>query len=135
MSSNSFHGKIPSSFGEMSYLTILELDDNKFSGEVPRELISNCTWLHDLRISNNNLCGQLFSSYCSLTNLWFLCIENNYFSGIVQFPLSYILQSLVISGNQFSGTLPVCFSNMIGLFVQTCLGLTLWERFHETCAT
>ncbi|KAK7294064.1 hypothetical protein RJT34_16947 [Clitoria ternatea] len=128
MSNNACHGSIPSSFGDMSHLMLLDLANNNFSGQVPRQWFSNCTALAFLGLSNNSLHGQLFPSYWNATSMRVLILDNNYFNGTIQDGL------LSSSDNKFSGEIPNWLSNL-----QQLIGLSMsgnnfeGEIPHDLC--
>ena len=51
LSHNHIEGNLPSSVGDLSNLNKLDLSYNNFSGEVPKELVGNCCFLHVLKLS------------------------------------------------------------------------------------
>ncbi|GMQ09022.1 hypothetical protein CsSME_00052525 [Camellia sinensis var. sinensis] len=111
LSRNAFEGGIPSSFGKMSSLDVLDLSTNNFSGEVPNRLVRNCITLGALKLSNNNFRGQIFSVDFNLTQLWTLQLNDNQFTRPITNVLSKLheLYFLDISNNYMSGSiLPSC---------------------------
>ncbi|XP_028056660.1 receptor-like protein 15 [Camellia sinensis] len=117
LSRNAFEGGIPSSFGKMSNLDVLDLSTNNFSGEVPNQLVRNCISLGALKLSNNNFCGQIFSVDFNLTQLWILQLNDNQFTGPVTNVLSKLheLYFLDISNNYMTGKIPSSMGNMTSL--------------------
>ncbi|KAI7979741.1 Receptor-like protein 13 [Camellia lanceoleosa] len=117
LSKNAFEGGIPSSFGKMSNLDVLDLSTNNFSGEVPNQLVRNCISLGALKLSNNNFRGQIFSVDFNLTHLWTLQLNDNQFTGPVTNVLSKLheLYFLDISNNYMSGKIPSSMGNMTSL--------------------
>jgi hypothetical protein len=67
LSSNHFSGVIPSSFGDLVNLEILDLSNNSFSGAIPPSL-TKMSALTQLQLSNNNLSGDLpsFAPYVNV---------------------------------------------------------------------
>ncbi|KAF5931568.1 hypothetical protein HYC85_027739 [Camellia sinensis] len=117
LSRNAFEGGIPSSFGKMSNLDVLDLSTNNFSGEVPNRLVRNCISLGALKLSNNNFRGQIFSVDFNLTHLWTLQLNDNQFTGPVTNVLFKLheLYFLDISNNYMSGKIPSSMGNMTSL--------------------
>ncbi|MFQ6666378.1 hypothetical protein Gotur_032745, partial [Gossypium turneri] len=68
MSKNCFNGRIPSSFGDMSSLQVLDLSNNQLSGEIPEQMAMGCSSLQVLALSNNILQGSIFSRNFNLTS-------------------------------------------------------------------
>ncbi|KAK6155749.1 hypothetical protein DH2020_009997 [Rehmannia glutinosa] len=100
LSCNSFSGVLPSSLGNMSYLTILDLHGNSFTGEVPSEL-GNLAQLEYLDVSGNMLDGEIPDDVCGLTNLLFLNLAENKLQGPI--PKTGICRNLTkasVSGNK-----------------------------------
>ncbi|CAJ1947866.1 unnamed protein product [Sphenostylis stenocarpa] len=58
LSSNIFSGSIPSSFGSLKNLEILDLSNNNFSGQIPDDLTKMIS-LTQLLLSNNPLSGEI----------------------------------------------------------------------------
>ncbi|XP_059652362.1 receptor-like protein 14 isoform X2 [Cornus florida] len=114
LSTNFFHGILPSSLCNMRYLEKLDLSHNKFSGEVPKELISGCINLSVLKLSSNKFHGQILSTNFNLTHLSELHLDDNQFWGILSNTISKSphLVVLDISNNYFSGMISSSISNM-----------------------
>ena len=75
LSHNHFEGNLPSLKGDLSNLWVLDLSFNNFYGEVPIELVANCTSCRILRVldlSFNNLdrkSTRLNSSHPSISRM------------------------------------------------------------------
>eukprot|EP00262_Sarcandra_glabra_P021607 TRINITY_DN9233_c0_g1_i1.p1 TRINITY_DN9233_c0_g1~~TRINITY_DN9233_c0_g1_i1.p1 ORF type:complete len:536 (+),score=67.55 TRINITY_DN9233_c0_g1_i1:108-1610(+) len=83
------------------------MSHNYFSGEIPKHLELGCISLIILKLSNNLLHGQIFSTNSNLTNLRYLYLDNNKFSGRIPYGLSDTSLALLdISKNNISGGLP-----------------------------
>lgn len=67
LSRNHFSGNIPTSFGDLVNLEVLDLSNNNFSGEIPQSL-TRMAALTQLQLSNNKLSGDLplFGSYVKI---------------------------------------------------------------------
>ncbi|MFQ6644315.1 hypothetical protein Gotur_018162, partial [Gossypium turneri] len=74
---NCFNGRIPSSFGDMSSLQVLDLSNNQLSGEIPEQMAMACSSLQVLALSNNILQGSIFSRNFNLTSLSELELNGN----------------------------------------------------------
>ncbi|KAF5931561.1 hypothetical protein HYC85_027732 [Camellia sinensis] len=117
LSRNAFEGGIPSSFGMMSELVVLDLSINNFLGEVPNQLIKNCRYLGILKLSNNNFCGQIFLVVTNLTRIWHLQLNDNQFTGPLTNVLSNLsnLNFLDISNKYMSGKITSSMDSMTSL--------------------
>ncbi len=79
MNNNSLTGPIPGEIGQTSLDTLI-LSVNQLSGPLPEE-IYNLTELRRLSISQNQLEGSISSNIANLTNLTFLALWDNPFTG------------------------------------------------------
>ncbi|XVF79490.1 hypothetical protein PTKIN_Ptkin14bG0227000 [Pterospermum kingtungense] len=80
LSSNSFEGEIPTTFGELSSLRGLNLSHNNLTGHIPLSL-QNLTQLEWLDLSSNKLGGQIPSELVDLTFLSFFNVSYNQLFG------------------------------------------------------
>ncbi|KAL4629127.1 hypothetical protein ACB092_05G286800 [Castanea dentata] len=116
LSDNSFTGSLPSSFGNMSLLDILDVSLNNFSGEVPKDLFVGCSMLSILVLSNNYFDGHLdWVPIFNLTELYILKINHNQFSGAMPNELPNfvnLLPILDVSNNKMSGRIPTWICNL-----------------------
>ncbi|KAF2295649.1 hypothetical protein GH714_033411 [Hevea brasiliensis] len=104
---------VPSSFGNMSSLEILDLSDNQLSGIIPELLAIGCFSLDTLILSNNNLQGHIFSEHFNLTKLWWLQLDGNNFSGRISNCLSTSSLSILdLRDNHLSGRIPGWIGNL-----------------------
>ncbi|KAF2589885.1 hypothetical protein F2Q70_00042107 [Brassica cretica] len=104
-SNNSFTGDIPLSLCNQSYIPILDLSHNNFSGSIPRCLF---TMVKDMDLRNNNLTGtlpEIFDKTCSMTTLDF---SHNQITGKLPRSLTNCvdLKVLNMEGNRIADTFP-----------------------------
>ncbi|OWM68291.1 hypothetical protein CDL15_Pgr004773 [Punica granatum] len=108
MSRNVIRGGIPSSLGDMRLLTLLDLSDNDFIGELPESFLRKGQHLEVLKLSENNLSGEILPRTANLTKLHALSLDSNKFTGAISPGLlnSPGLHFLDVSSNFLSGTVP-----------------------------
>ncbi|KAF8099627.1 hypothetical protein N665_0240s0002 [Sinapis alba] len=107
LSSNHFTGQISYSIGILSQLTSLHLSDNQFIGQIPSSL-GNLSHLASLDLSGNQFSGQIPSSLGKLPYLTNFQLFDNQFSNQIPSSVGNLshLTSLDFSQNQFSGQIP-----------------------------
>ncbi|PIN21427.1 Serine/threonine protein kinase [Handroanthus impetiginosus] len=134
---NELSGRIPNSLGELRFLESLNIAGNKFTSEsMELSFLTSLTYCRRLKlisIGSNSIIGYLpdsignFSSSLELldlsnsrtkgripeeigniTNLAFLYMDNNQFTGFVPFTIEGLknLQVLSLKGNKLSGPIP-----------------------------
>ncbi|KAL1216778.1 Receptor-like protein 15 [Cardamine amara subsp. amara] len=137
LANNGFQGNVPSSLGNMKSIEYLDISDNKFHGKLPRSFLKGCYLLRMLKMSNNNLSGEIFLESAnfpvifslsmdnnqftgkigqglqSWRSLWWLDISNNNLTGVIpswigQLPL---LSALLLSNNSLEGEIPISLFN------------------------
>ncbi|XP_028778477.1 receptor-like protein 31 [Neltuma alba] len=101
---NSVSGELPSISSQLLHL---DLKNNFLAGQLPPSLPSLPSSLRYLSLSNNRMWGPL-SGLAPLTELTFLDLGMNQFSGPVPDPLFFIptLSSLFLQRNNLSGGIP-----------------------------
>ncbi|KAI5065878.1 hypothetical protein GOP47_0018502 [Adiantum capillus-veneris] len=101
-------GTLPSSIGDLTNLTNLDLSSNaKLGGSLPTE-ISNLKNLQRLFIQFCNLSGQIPTVIGNLTSLSYLGLTQNSLSGTLPDTIGFLsnLFWLDVSSNQLTGALP-----------------------------
>ena len=86
LQSNQLAGTIPTSLGALNNLTWLGLSGNSLSGSIPPSL-GDMTNLESLVLNHNNLSGSIPSSLGALINLTFLTLDHNQLTGFIPAPL------------------------------------------------
>ncbi|XP_008234489.2 PREDICTED: probable LRR receptor-like serine/threonine-protein kinase At3g47570 [Prunus mume] len=119
---NHFTGSIPSSISNATSLVAFEVSNNKLTGQVP-----NLERLHNLvnfNIQFNHLgSGQqgdlrFVSDLCNATRLWRLIISSNNFGGTLPASianLSTTLEVLIVQRNKLHGSIPAGIGNLVNL--------------------
>ncbi|KAL7218718.1 hypothetical protein ACSBR2_011901 [Camellia fascicularis] len=79
-SSNKFKGEIPESIGKLKRLQLLKLSNNDLSGEIS-SCLGNPIKLESLDFSQNMLSGEIPQNLAFLTFLGFLNVSNNHLIG------------------------------------------------------
>ncbi|KAI3840119.1 hypothetical protein MKX03_003575 [Papaver bracteatum] len=106
-------GTISPHIGNLSFLRVLSLYDNKFRGEIPQE-VGRLSRLQALLVPNNTLTGKIPRNISSCKNLESLVISNNDLVGGIPTELGSLskLRDLLLSSNHLKGTIPASLSNL-----------------------
>ncbi|KAL4291277.1 hypothetical protein GQ457_14G025410 [Hibiscus cannabinus] len=117
LSNNKFEGAIPSSLRNCKSLQSLDLSQNKLNGRVPHQLFGAFQGLFHLNLSHNSFTGSLPSDLSNLKNLVELYVDNNNFVGEVPMTLGECLElrTIFMQNNSFNGTIPQSFSSLKSL--------------------
>jgi Leucine-rich repeat (LRR) protein len=117
MWNNRFSGKIPTDIGKLHRLQSMLLHINNLSGNIPHSL-GNLSMLLKLSLRHNNIHGSIPSSLRNCQSLLFLSLFENNLSGTIPpqvFGLSSLSIGLYLSGNRFTGSLPMEVGNLKNL--------------------
>ncbi|XP_074282431.1 receptor-like protein 7 [Silene latifolia] len=82
ISSNDFHGEIPSTIGDLVALIFLNMSNNALSGPIPSS-IGNMMILESLDLSHNSLSGRIPTQIAKLNFLSLLNLSYNNLSGTI----------------------------------------------------
>ena len=101
-------GKFPRGLVDCSKLINLDLSSNVISGSIPPDINEILPNLEVLKISNNNLFGEIPSSMGNCSNLEVLKLNNNRLSGQIPQQLSELrrLGIFTVANNLLSGPVP-----------------------------
>ncbi|XP_027156784.1 receptor-like protein kinase 2 [Coffea eugenioides] len=104
------------SYGSLTKLTYLELEDNSLTGEIPPEL-GLCRSLALLNLAQNGLTGVLPVQLGNLANLQVLYLQKNKLVGVIphQFTQLQSLQRMNFSSNSIGGSIPASISKLQNL--------------------
>ncbi|CAA0830181.1 Leucine-rich repeat (LRR) family protein [Striga hermonthica] len=115
---NCFADTIPTSIRRLRNLTQLHLDRNQLSGSIP-DVFSELTSLISMRLSGNTLTGTIpLSILATAPNIRYLELGGNSLNGPIPDFLGKFraLDTLDLSRNKFSGTVPKTFANLTKIF-------------------
>ncbi|CAN1187546.1 Probable LRR receptor-like serine/threonine-protein kinase At3g47570 [Linum perenne] len=119
-SHNHLHGTIPWNIGiSLPNLETFSLPENHFTGSIPLSL-SNASNLVQLQLNINNFTGRVPNALGQLNNLQFLYLSCNFLGSRKANDLNFLtslinatsLQSLIIAGNNFGGSLSQSIGNL-----------------------
>ncbi|KAL0321348.1 UNVERIFIED_CONTAM: LRR receptor-like serine/threonine-protein kinase FLS2 [Sesamum radiatum] len=110
---NSFTGRIPPQLGSCSQLTQLILYANSLSGSIPAEL-GNLKNLQSMDLGDNFLNGSIPESLCNCTALIELGFINNNLTGTIPLDIGNLvnLQLFVAFGNKLEGSIPASIGKL-----------------------
>lgn len=113
---NNLTGEIPSSMGSLNNLQSLHLRNNTLSGEMPLSL-RNCAMLKVIDLSLNKFVGRIPTWVGDLSNLMILDLRENKFNGMVPYEICHLakLQILDVANNNLFGSIPRCFDNFTAM--------------------
>ena len=100
LSANNLTGTLPTEIGELTDLTVLDVNTNLLSGTLPTE-VGRLTQLHNVYVNTNSLSGTLPTEVRDLAKLTALNIDHNSLRGV---PEQNVLD---VEGNSRSGALSV----------------------------
>ncbi|KAL3635785.1 hypothetical protein CASFOL_020332 [Castilleja foliolosa] len=127
LNNNNLTGQLPTTLQSCRRLKVVDVGDNKLSGELPEWIGNYLADLQILRVKNNEFYGSIPMAYCLLYRHQMMDLANNNltgsipncfsnFSGIVM--LDYTKTSVVnldLSCNHLAGEIPSELTNLAGL--------------------
>ncbi|KAM5554223.1 LRR receptor-like serine/threonine-protein kinase EFR [Rosa sericea] len=121
LQNNSFTHQIPPQIGHLHrlQLTILQFTENKFGGMLPKSISNLSTSLQFLTIGGNQLHGSIPTGLGNLVNLQILSMRRNSFTGSIPTNIGRIstLGELNLDNNELSGSIPSSLGNLTLLVV------------------
>ncbi|XP_022883187.1 putative leucine-rich repeat receptor-like serine/threonine-protein kinase At2g24130 [Olea europaea var. sylvestris] len=114
LSNNSLSGHIPSAFGNVPHLGLLDVSKNKLCGTIP-ESFANLSQLRRLFLYDNQLSGPIPPSLGKCINLEILDLSYNRISGTIPIEvasLSSLKLYLNLSSNHLQGHIPLELTKM-----------------------
>ncbi|KAL5713217.1 non-specific serine/threonine protein kinase [Ranunculus cassubicifolius] len=108
---NKFHGQIPQEIGQLSHLRSLKLWNNSFEGEIPVNL-SRCTDLRMIDFDQNNLSGTIPGELGSLSNLLYLYFSENRLTGRIPASVGNLSS---LGSNSLEGSIPETLGRLSSL--------------------
>ncbi|KAF6149299.1 hypothetical protein GIB67_026155 [Kingdonia uniflora] len=122
LSSNALSGSLPNLTSQYSKLISFKVRNNSLAGSLPFALDSSPR-LSSVDLSSNELTGSILSSFFTSMTLVSLNLSGNHFTGIIPFqtsqtnellvlPSSPVIESIDLSDNSLSGSLPSEIGNL-----------------------
>ncbi|CAN1277007.1 Receptor-like protein 12 [Linum perenne] len=113
MSNCFLSGRIDSSLSKLQSLSVIRLDSNEFSSPIP-DFFAEFRNLTVLRLSSCLLNGEFPETIFQVPSLELLDLSNNgLLHGVLpDFPQNHSMQTLLLSGTNFSGMLPASMGNL-----------------------
>ncbi|XP_056162555.1 cuscuta receptor 1-like [Syzygium oleosum] len=131
INNNFFSGKLPRWIANTSQLVVLDLSKNQLDGLIPQELF-NLGSLKYLDLSDNNLSGSLASCFIA-PELRHIQLSRNKLNGSIVHVLSNSsnLVTLDLSENELSGSIPNWLGNLSRLSILLLRGNSFGGTFPE----
>ena len=115
LNGNQLEGHIPDGLSDLTNLTQLTLQDNQLEGQLPD--LASLTALQNLHVGNNQLEQGPLPDLSNLTDLQILGLNHNQFTGSIPTWISNLtsLTQLYLNDNQLTGQIPAGIGGLSGL--------------------
>ncbi|KAJ9543592.1 hypothetical protein OSB04_023299 [Centaurea solstitialis] len=115
LAGNSLSGVLPLSLSNLTRISNLGISENNLSGEFSSSLITSWRRLTSFQVQNNRFTGEIPPEIGLLTNLTHLFLYNNSFTGPIPPEIGNLenLEFLDLSDNQISGGIPSTIGNLV----------------------
>ena len=119
LSNNKFHGQIPESICNATFVGALDLSNNSINGTIPHCFSSMSKSLCVLNLRRNNLTGKISDTFPSDCSLQTLNVNKNLLEGVIPKSLANCthLEVLDIGNNQIHDSFPCHLKGMSNLRV------------------
>ncbi|KAH6759957.1 Leucine-rich repeat protein kinase family protein [Perilla frutescens var. frutescens] len=117
LNNNNLTGNFPASLGNLSSLQEMDLSYNVMDGEIP-DTVGGLKNLAFLILRVNQFSGIFPPAFYNLSSLQLLAFTQNNFHGYLRSDFGFLfpnIQRLWIGSNNFTGQIPVSFSNLSSL--------------------
>ncbi|KAL2496762.1 LRR receptor-like serine/threonine-protein kinase FLS2 [Forsythia ovata] len=134
LSHNRFNGNIPNGIFNLSSLIEINLTNNSLSGSLPTDICYNLPKLEMLKISVNQISGDIPPSLGTCTNLNRLSLSYNNFAGSIPMEIGNLskLEVLYLAKNNLIGDLPSTIFNITSLLqISVGIGNKISGKFPE----
>lgn len=108
-------GPISSSIGNLTFLRVLNLSANHFSGQIPP--LNHLRKMQILDLRSNSLTGAIPDSLTNCSNLMKLHLSNNFLVGEIPLKIDLLsnLKELFLNVNNLTGSIPTTLGNISNL--------------------
>uniref|UniRef100_A0A7I4FKM5 Protein kinase domain-containing protein n=1 Tax=Physcomitrium patens TaxID=3218 RepID=A0A7I4FKM5_PHYPA len=127
LDTNNFTGQIPGELFKSPALSSLYLSDNNFSGAIPTAICALGDQLRVIELNGNRLAGGFPDDFLNCYGLRRLVLSYNNFKGPIPLGIGSKLTQLKrldLSVNHFNGSIPEDFGNLTNLLPQFPLNLS-----------
>ncbi|TKY71570.1 inactive leucine-rich repeat receptor protein kinase [Spatholobus suberectus] len=126
LSNMGLKGQFPRCIENFTWLQMLDLSHNEFSGYVPPDISTKLPYLTSLDLSSNNFNGEIPKVIANLSELITLRLDGNQLTGQIPQELGLLpwLRDFSVANNLLEGPVPVFVSNVdVGLSYANNSGL------------